>query len=111
VKNFAVRFLSGVRQRHSLPCIFPKAHGTHLRTVITLFAVRFLTDARQTFMFAVRTTTDARQSLFTNGCKFTAVPMLPFAVRYTKTHGKNAKFAVRFVQAHGKHVPLPCVLC
>jgi hypothetical protein len=61
-------------------------------------------------VFAVRPTTDARQSLFINGCNFTPVPTLPFAVRYTKTHGKDAKFAVRFVQAHGKHVPLPCVL-
>jgi hypothetical protein len=83
VKNFAVRFLSGARQRQSLPCVFPKEHDTHLRTVFTLFAVRFLTDARQT--------------LFTNGCNFTAVPTLPFAVRYTKTHGKDAKFVVRFV--------------
>jgi hypothetical protein len=96
VKNFAVRFLSGARQRHSLRCVFPKAHGTHLRTVITLFAVCFLTDARQTFVFAVHPTTDARQSLFTNGCKFTPVPTLPFAVRYNKRTAKTQS--------------LPCVL-
>jgi hypothetical protein len=111
VKNFAVRFLSGARQRHCLPCVFHEAHGTDLRTVSILFAVRFLTDARQTFVFAVRLRPDARQSLFTNGCTFTPVPTLPFAVRYTKTHGKDAKFAVRLLQPHGKHVPLPCVLC
>jgi hypothetical protein len=111
VKNFAVCFLSGARQSLSLTCVFPKAHGTHLRTVSTLFAVRFLTDARQTFVFVVRPRIDARQSLFTNGCNFTPVPTLPFAVRYTKMHGKDAKFAVRLLQAHGKHVPLPCVLC
>jgi hypothetical protein len=111
VKSFAVRFLSVARQRLSLPCVFPKAHDTHLRTGSSLFAVRFFTDAQQTFVFVVRPRTDARQSWFTNGCTFTPVPTLRFVVRYTKTHGTDAKFAVRLLQAHGKHVPLPCVLC
>jgi hypothetical protein len=78
---FVVRFLSGAQQSLSLSCIFLTAHGKHLRTVSTMFAVRLWADAWQTFVFVVRPETDARQSLFTNGYSSNLERTLTFAVR------------------------------
>jgi hypothetical protein len=48
-ENLSLRFLSGARQRGSLPCVFSIVHGKQKRSVKKLFAVRFLGGARQTF--------------------------------------------------------------
>jgi hypothetical protein len=53
VKIFVVRFLSGTRQRASLPRILYRAQGKEKCTVNNSFAVRFL-DAWQTQGFVVR---------------------------------------------------------
>jgi hypothetical protein len=104
---FAVRFLSGARQRLSLPCVFPVAkllvyrarqtkwNARHTFTHGFHFVCRAFFDGRTANIYVcVRPWTDARQSLFTNGYYFTPVLTLPFAVRYTKMHGKDAKIAV-----------------
>jgi hypothetical protein len=44
---FAVRFLSGERQRGSLPCVFSIAHGEKNVRQKNLFAVRFNLKAPQ----------------------------------------------------------------
>jgi hypothetical protein len=54
VKIFVVPFLSGTRQRASLPRVLYRAHGKEKCTVNNSFAVRFFWDARQTQGFAVR---------------------------------------------------------
>jgi hypothetical protein len=65
VKIFAVRFLSGARQKAYLPCVFSRPHGkekTHgkqalcrasdkKRTANKIFAVRFSSSARQSIFF------------------------------------------------------------
>jgi hypothetical protein len=53
VKMFAVRFLSGARQRASLPCVLYKAHDKENTHGKKWFVVRFFGDARQTLEVAV----------------------------------------------------------
>jgi hypothetical protein len=102
---FAVRFISG--------------NYRHLRTVTTLFAVRFPKGARQRKIFAVRFCRDARQSEFANAT--TPGPSLLLTdVNLCRASSQNARqrrivcrafyvgarqrcnFAVRFMWAHGK---------
>jgi hypothetical protein len=68
VKIFAVRFISGARQKACLPCVFYIAHGkekTHAKQVVCraprgkrttkiLFAVRFYYSARQSIFSLVK---------------------------------------------------------
>jgi hypothetical protein len=109
---FAVRFLSDARQSPSLPCVFLKVHDKYLRTVSTLFAVRFPIDARQIFVFAVRSPSDAQQSLFTNGRTYRS--LWPFTdVNLCRALKENArqrqKICRVFVLGARQTMPLPCL--
>jgi hypothetical protein len=61
--SFAVRFLSGARQRGSLPCVFPIAHEKK-RSAKKLFVVRFSLNAWQKNSLSCVFFLGARQTFF-----------------------------------------------
>jgi hypothetical protein len=113
---FALRFISGARQRLSLPCVFQWAHEKHKRTVTRLFAVRFPTGARQTQIFVV---CFPRESVFANASPVGLLFLLT-DVHLCRAPSQDARqkrivcrafclgarqtciFAVRFGLTHGK---------
>jgi hypothetical protein len=118
VAVFAVHFPSGARLNPSLSYVFLRAQGKHLRTVTRHFTVRFRLGARQTQIFAMRFPTDARQSFFNAPGHMTVRRLTN--INLCRAHVDDARqmrivcrasscdarqtctFALRFVLAHGK---------
>jgi hypothetical protein len=109
VKIFAVRFLSGARQRGSLPCVFSIAHGKQKALGKKLFAVRFYISARQTnslpCVFWV-----AHGKLFFPTHRYICYLIRRLCRALLKNARQRYMFAVRQRKTHGKDICLPCVL-